>query len=319
VQAFSPHNEILGEFRYPPILNFATFKLMQVGLLLRYILAPTGLLALNMNFQVDISQYFGPLDLLLHIVRREELALSNIPLAQITSQYLDYLEVLVELPLDDVADFIEVASILVEMKAKQAVPNQIESSDGDADGLPVDEISDDLVARLIEYRRVRDASSILDEQGGQWQMRYSRLATDLPPRRTELGDQPLEPIEVWDLVSAFGRILRERQPPSLASVVYDDTPIHVYMERIHSMVRDQKRIELTSLFEAGMHKSTLVALFLATLELTRHHGLSTDQQATGHPLYLVAGANFCADLDVHQIDNLSFDQVAASNLPVAPR
>ena len=226
---------------------------------------------------------------------------------------------MVELPLDDVAVFIEVASILVEMKAKQAVPSQAEASDEDAGGLPVDEISDDLVARLIEYRRVRDASSILDEQGGQWQMRYSRLASDLPPRRTELGDQPLEPIEVWDLVSAFGRILRERQPPSMASVVYDDTPIHVYMERIHSLVRDQKRIELTTLFEAGMHKSTLVAMFLATLELTRHHGLSTDQQAAGHPLYLVAGANFCADLDVHQIDNLSFDKVAASNLPVAPR
>lgn len=272
-----------------------------------------------MNFQVDISQYFGPFDLLLHIVRREELSLSEIPLAQIANQYLEYLEVLVELPIDDVADFIEVASIMVEMKAKQAVPNQEEASPEDADGPPMDEASEDLVARLIEYRRVRDASSILDEQGGRWQMRYSRLANDLPPRRTELGDQPLEPIEVWDLVSAFGRILRERQPPSVGSVVYDDTPIHVYMERIHGLVRERQRVELTSLFEAGMHKSSLVAMFLATLELTRHYGLSTDQQDVGHPLYLVAGENFCTELDVHQIDNLSFEKLASSNLPVAPR
>ncbi len=274
--------------------------------------------AFMMNFQVDISQYFGPLDLLLHIVRREELSLSEIPLAKITNQYFDFLEVLVELSIDDVADFIEIASILVEMKAKQAVPSQVETVEGD-DGPPVDEISEDLVARLIEYRRVRDASSILDEQGQRWQLRYSRLANDLPPRRTELGDQPLEPIEVWDLVSAFGRILRERQPPSTASVVYDDTPIHIYMERIHGLVCAQKRIELTSLFEAGMHKSALVAMFLATLELTRHHGLGTDQQNAGHPLFLVAGENFRTDLDVHKIDNLSFDRVASSNLPVAPR
>ncbi len=272
-----------------------------------------------MSFQIEISQYFGPLDLLLHIVRREELSLSEIPLAQIANQYLEYLEVLVELSIDDVADFIEVASILVEMKAKQAVPNQTDSANGEAAELPPDEISDDLVARLFEYRRLRDASSVLDEQGERWQMHYSRLANDLPPRRTELGDQPLEPLEVWDLVSAFGRILRERQPPSSATVVYDDTPIHVYMERIHGLVSQQKRVELTTLFEPGMHKSALVAMFLATLELTRHHGLSTDQHDAGHPLFLVAGEHFQGELDVHKIDNLSFEKVAASNLPVAPR
>ena len=81
------------------------------------------------KFQVDLHQYFGPLDLLLHIVRREELALSDLPLAKITNQYFEYLEVLVELSIDDVADFIEIASILFEMKAKQAVPDQSDPAD----------------------------------------------------------------------------------------------------------------------------------------------------------------------------------------------
>lgn len=272
-----------------------------------------------MNFQVDIHQFCGPLELLLHIVRREELALSELPLAQIANQYLEYLEVLVELSIDDVADFIEIASVLIEMKAKAAVPQQTETDDGTSAG-PVAETADnDLVARLIEYRRIRDASSILDEQSQRWQLRYSRLANDLPTRRTGVGEQPLEPIEVWDLVSAFGRILRERQPPPSESVVYDDTPIHTYMERIHGLVRDQQRIELTSLFQKGMHKSALVAMFLATLELTRHYGLTTDQLDAGHPLYLVAGEGFKPELDVHRIDNLSFEKVVNSNLPVAPR
>ncbi|MEZ6078973.1 MAG: segregation/condensation protein A [Pirellulaceae bacterium] len=79
-------------------------------------------------------QYFGPLDLLLHIVRREELVLSDLPLAKITNQYLEYLEVLVELSIDDVADFIEIASILVEMKAKQAVPDQRDPAEADSGG-----------------------------------------------------------------------------------------------------------------------------------------------------------------------------------------
>lgn len=272
----------------------------------------------TMTFLVEVQQYCGPMDLLVHIVRREELPLDALPLATIIDQFFDYLEVLVELQIDDVADFIEVASILVEMKSKQAVPSS-EGASSDPDGEIEVEATDALVQRLMEYKRIRDASSILEEQGHRWQMRYARQASDLPPRRSDLGDQPLEPIEVWDLVSAFGRILREQQPPASTRVIYDDTPIHIHMERIHALVRGQGRVELTSLFQVGMHKSALVAMFLATLELTRHYGLTTEQRDTGHPLYLLAGENFQQQLDVHQVENLSFEKVSNSNLPVAPR
>ncbi|MEM7479443.1 MAG: segregation/condensation protein A, partial [Planctomycetota bacterium] len=199
-----------------------------------------------MDFSVDIAQYCGPLDLLLHIVRREELSLAEIPLARITEQYLDFLEVLVELQIDDVAEFLEIASLLVEMKSKQAIPSNEQEVEEETE---LDtEMSDELVYRLMEYKRIRDAASILQERGEQWQLRYSRMVNDLPVRRTPVVEQPIEPLEVWDLVSAFGRILRERQPP-VPTVVYDETPIHTYMERIHGMVREQGRVELTTLFQ----------------------------------------------------------------------
>ncbi len=270
-----------------------------------------------MAFSVDIEQYCGPVELLLHIVRREELDLAQLPLSQIVEQYLGYLEVLAELQIDDVADFLDVASVLVELKAKQSVPapeTEAEESETEVDDSP-----GQLVHRLIEYKRIRDAASLLEERSRRWQLRSSRLSNDLPPRRTEIGEQPIETLEVWDLVSAFGRILREQKPPAASDVVYDDTPIHTYMERIHELVRSQQRVELTSLFELGMHKSALVAMFLASLELTRHYGLRTEQADAGLPLYLVAGEGFVEELDVHKIDNLSFEQVASSNLPVAPR
>lgn len=278
---------------------------------------PPALQAALMTFLVDTEQYSGPLELLLYIVRREELSLDVVPLAIITEQYLQYLDVLSEMQIDDVADFIEIASLLVEMKSKQSVPRPEEQTE--EPGEEVLQGPGDLVHRLIEYKRIRDAASILDEQGQQWQLRYSRMANDLPPRKTEIGQQAIEPIEVWDLVSAFGRILRERQPPASTKVVYDDTPIHTYMERIHQLVCSEGSVELTSLFEVGMHKSALVAMFLATLELTRHYGLTTTQQATGDPLFLVAGEQFKRELDVQQIDNLSFEQMANSNMPVSGR
>ena len=270
-----------------------------------------------MAFQVDMNEYCGPMELLLYLVRREELPLSDLSLAKLTEQYLDYLEVLTELSIDDVADFLEIASVLIEMKAKAILPQSPVAAEEEQ--VTLEDPSDQLIQRLMDYKRIRDAASILDEQGQRWQLRYQRLADDLPPRRTELDQQPLQALEVWDLVSAFGRILRERQPPPQSNVVYDDTPIHVYMERIHGTVNAAGRVELTSLFQPGMHKSALVAMFLATLELTRHYGLKTEQREPGLPLYLVADEDFARELDVHRIDNLTFEKVAGSNLPVTPR
>lgn len=270
------------------------------------------------QFQVELEQYCGPLDLLLHIVRREELDLATISLAGLVDQYLSYLEILIDLDIDDVADFLEIASLLIEMKSKQAVPapepDSLESVDR-----PVQELKEDLVERLIQYKRIRDVSSILDEQSRGWQLRYARLSNDLLPKQIESSSQPICPIEIWDLVSAFGRILRERRPVPVEHVQYDDTPIHVHMQQIHDIVSQRGRVELTTLFEPRMHKSSLVALFLATLELTRHYGLSTEQAEPGQPLYLVAGEGFVQTLKVHQVDNLSAEKAARSNLPTSLR
>ncbi len=270
-----------------------------------------------MEFSVDLEQYSGPIELLLYLVRRDELPVGKISLASLTEQYLSYIEVLKELDLDDVADFLEIASVLIELKSKEVLPAQ--ASDQVDEDQAINDPSDQLVARLLDYKRIRDAASILEEQGRRWQLRYSRMADELPTRRSHVGDQPIQALEVWDLVSAFGRILREQATTPSSNISYDDTPIHVFMERIHAKVLNERRVELTSLFEPKMHKSTLVAMFLATLELARHYGLTTDQQEPGLPLYLVAGEAFSSELSVHKIDNLSAVEIHRSNLPVTPR
>jgi len=270
-----------------------------------------------MNFSVDLEQYSGPIELLLYLVRRDELPIGKISLAQLTEQYISYLEVLTQLNLDDVAEFLEIASVLIEIKSKEVLPAQVSSQSDDENA--IDDPSDQLVSRLLDYKRIRDAASILEEQGRRWQLRYSRMADDLPIRRSNMGDQPVQDLEVWDLVSAFGRILRENSSTPTTNITYDETPIHVFMQRIHTKVRNERRVELTSLFEPRMHKSTLVAMFLATLELARHYGLSTDQQQPGLPLFLVAGQDFASELDVHKIENLSSVQIQGSNLPVTLR
>ena len=110
----------------------------------------------------------GPLDLLLYLVRKHELDIMDIPVAMVTEQYLSYLEILEELDVDEVGDFIEVASLLIEIKSRMVLPR-----DEDEQETPLqDDPRDELVARLLEYKKYKDAASILDESGRDWQQRY---------------------------------------------------------------------------------------------------------------------------------------------------
>ena len=266
-----------------------------------------------MTFRIELPAYRGPLDLLLYLVRRHEVSVTDMPVAKLVNQYLEYIEVLKELDLGDVGDFIDLASTLVELKSHAVLPKIVEEAEEEI----VDPQSE-LVERLLQYKEIRDAAAILDEMGGRWQQRYERMADDLPDRRVDPGDQPIVDLEIWDLVSAFGRIMREAGGPPQTEVIYDDTPIHVYMQRIHHRLNDSDRLPLMDFVEGGIHKSSLIGWFLATLELTRHHGAAVEQDEHGD-IFVVRTANYSDDLDVNEVDNYGAEEFKAANMPGNPR
>ncbi len=185
-----------------------------------------------MAFRVDLDIFRGPLDLLLYLVRKHEVDVVDIPIAAVTEQFLEYLSVLEQLDVNAVGDFLEMASTLVEIKSRQVLPR----ADEEAEGV-LEDPRQELVHRLLEYKRFKDAASILDERSREWQERFPRLADDLPPRQRNLADEPIHEVELWDLVSAFGRVMRETQSAPASNIVYDDTPIHVHMSRIHERLQ----------------------------------------------------------------------------------
>ena len=142
---------------------------------------------------------------------------------------------------------------------------------------------------MIIFESDRKPHHVLDERGRGWQERYGRLGSDLPARNRDLGEQEIQEVELWDLVSAFGRIVRESAAAKPANIVYDDTPIHVFMERIHTQLMSDGRLALGKLFEPGMHKSTLVGIFLAILELVRHHGVRAEQAQDFGEIWILPG------------------------------
>lgn len=231
-----------------------------------------------MRFQVELDMYQGPLDLLLYLVRKHEVEIAKIPIFQITCQFLEYVEVLEKIDVEAAGDFLDMASTLIEIKSRMLLPQEEEIEEEVADP------REDLVARLLEFKQFRDAAHMLEEQGRQWQERYSRLAPDAAPRGDGLMDQPIQNVELWDLVSALGRVFRERAELGIESTrtEYDETPIHAYMEQIYARLKTELRVEFSGLFPQNAQKSKLVGMFLAVLELIRHeHALAAQEEPFG--------------------------------------
>ena len=267
-----------------------------------------------MGFRIELPAYRGPIDLLLYLVRRQEVSLAEMSLAKVVDQYLAYLELLQQLDLTDVGDFIDLASTLVELKSQAVLPKIVDETEEEA----VLDPQEELVERLLQYKEIRDAAAVLDEMGQRWQQRYERMTDDMPSRRIDPGDQPIVDLEIWDLVSAFGRIMRESAGPPPTEVIYDDTPIHVYMQRIHDRLSGAERIALIDLVHGGEHKSAFIGWFLASLELSRHHGAAVEQDEHGD-IYVVRTANYSASLNVNEVDNYGTEAIDASNLPMRMR
>jgi segregation and condensation protein A len=249
-----------------------------------------------MDFRVNLETFRGPLELLLYLVRKHELEITEISVSSITEQFLEHITVLEELDVDSVGDFLDVAGELIELKSRMLLPAE------DEDVEELEDPGNNLVERLLAYKEYRDSASVLDEHARQWQERFSRQATDLPARQIDPADQPIHDVELWDLVSAFGRILREREATRPANIVYDDTPIQVYMQRIYATIQESGRIAFRDLFQAGTHKTVLVGLFLAILELVRHGYAAADQEGLFGDLYIVAGKNR-GPLSVAEVDD----------------
>ncbi len=255
-------------------------------------------------FSVELEIFRGPLDLLLYLVRKHEVAISEIPICAVTDQYLQYMEVLEQIDVNAVGDFLEMASTLIEIKSRLVLP-----SGGEED----DELEDsrkDLVRRLLEYKKFRDAASLLEEKCREWQNRFYRQSNDLPPRKRDLAEEPIHEVELWDLVSAFGRLLRDNEAQRPANIVYDDTPIHVFMERILERLKRDGRVAFSELFEAGMHKSTLVGIFLACLELVRHHNVLCEQNDLFGEIWMISNGDEEAVTNAVQLDASMVDDYA---------
>ncbi len=236
-------------------------------------------------YRIELDVFAGPMDLLLYLVRRNELDVVELPVAKITQQFLEFLEVIEFIDLDLAGDFVLLAGTLLEIKSRMVLPRPPEESTEEAP-LPTDDPRSELIARLLEHRKFRDAAHALEERAAEWQERYPRLSDDRPTMEKDPAADRIKEVELWDLVSALGRVLRHQKLEEETSIQNDDTPVAVYVDQIAERVRREKVTAFTSLFTGETLRSRIVGLFLAILELLRHHGFRAEQPADYGEIFL---------------------------------
>ncbi len=233
-----------------------------------------------MEFKVALDVFSGPMDLLLYLVKKHEVDVTEVPIATIAAEFLAHLDVLEELAIEQVGEFVELASVLLEIKARALVPRPEETEE------PVDLVREDLVQRLLEYRQYRDAAALLEDRARQWELRFARTPVDEAVARGAPAEVTIGDVHVWDLVGAMSRVLAKREKRRPRQIVHDDTPIETHIGRIEALLAGQGRAAFTELFDAGMPRSRVVGIFLAVLELVRRGRVVTRQERLFDEIWL---------------------------------
>lgn len=226
------------------------------------------------DYRVRTDAYSGPLDLLLYLIRRDEIDVYDIPVSRVTQQYCEYVEMLQTIDPNVAGEFLVMAATLMEIKSRLLLPRLPKD---DIDAPEMDDPRMELVRQLLEYRKFKDASFQLKEFADLQAQRWSRAPVRTRPR--DPAEVDLNDVQIWDLIGAFNKVMASiGAGQATHEVVYDDTPISLHAEDI--IDRLQKGGESMS-FETiftGRSKSEMIGLFLALLELMRQQRVRITQE-----------------------------------------
>jgi segregation and condensation protein A len=210
---------------------------------------------------VKLDRFEGPLDLLLHLIKRDEVDIYDIPIARITQQYLAYIELMQSLDLDVAGEFLVMAATLMRIKAKMLLPVP-KSDDEEDEGDPREE----LVQRLIEYRLYKEASEALKSQEA---LRRTLFERGMVPTEDDAGPLPLAPATLFDLLEALNRVMARRPERVVYSVNTELYDIEDKMSLIARTVFEDGRLMFSALVFHARARMEIIVSFMALLELIK--------------------------------------------------
>lgn len=228
--------------------------------------------------------YEGPLDLLLHLVKRAELDPRDVTTSIITEQYLEYLNLMEQLNLDIAGEYLVMAATLLLIKSFSLLPHP-----GVTDTEEAEELKRDLVERLLEYQRYREAAIKLGERALLGRDVFTSPGEPAPPNDEQT---PPYSVSIFDLVQAMAAVLKRLSDRTPRSIVLRDIPVAQCIPRILAVLEEGARVKFTALFEDLNDRPLVIATFLALLELVRRGEVRAWQDERYGPIFLGRGDRF---------------------------
>ncbi len=215
------------------------------------------------EFKVKLPAFEGPVDLLLHIIHTEQIDIYNIPIASITRQYLNYINMMKELNLDFASDFLLMAATLIYMKSKMLVPQPIPEVDKEE----LDHLRTELTTQLLEHQKFQQAARLLREKEKEHSSLWSRaeLTSEIPSGEENI----LIEATVFDIVAAFYNVLQSRKEEKPIHLSPNHYTVEDKMEEMMERLYQEERLEFFQLARELKSREELIVTFLALLELVR--------------------------------------------------
>ena len=229
--------------------------------------------------RISLPAFEGPLDLLLYLIRRDQIDIHDIPIAPITRQYMEYLELMKELNLDVAGEFMVMAATLIHIKSKMLVPVAPTEAAGEEGGV---DPRDDLVRRLLEFQRYKEAAGILHQQAQIRAATWPRPDT-VRPTFDDLGEEMLE-AGLFDLIAAFKEMLDRRKALFAHEVEAAGKSVEERMEEILALLGQCQSLDFLELFLTQSTKADMIVTFLALLELIRLKSVKVYQRGLFGPI-----------------------------------
>ncbi|HBG60365.1 MAG: hypothetical protein A2Y03_02005 [Omnitrophica WOR_2 bacterium GWF2_38_59] len=218
-----------------------------------------------MSYKLKLEIFEGPLDLLLYLIKKNDIDITNIPISQITEQYMQYINMMKLLDLDIVGDFLVMAATLMQIKSKMLLPpDPYETEEEEEDP------RDELVRRLNEYKRFKEIAEALKDKE---MMRKNLFARNIDPQEINKFKDDAKEIyfeaSLFDLINALSEALKKVPEEVIHEIIKENFTVEQKIHDILHLLLDEKSVSITSLFAKCASKIEMVVAFLAILELIR--------------------------------------------------
>jgi segregation and condensation protein A len=251
----------------------------------------------ELGYKIRVEKFEGPLDLLLHLIKKNEINIYDIPIAMIANQYLDYLSAMKSLNLGVAGEFLVMAATLLHIKSGMLLP-PTETADDEEDG---PDPREELVRRLLEYKQFKDAARQLDGQERMWREIYSRESA-APELVEESEDTLLEHVSLFDLVDALQGIMDRNPGKGLMEIEPDNLTVRDRMNAILESLEGKSSVTFASLFDDSRQRLVIIVTFLALLELVRLRVARVFQAETFGPILVSRTFSLVAETESLDID-----------------